>query len=246
DESKTCGLKPARQPAGRARCLILCPTRELATQISDDVRAYGKFLHVRQTTVFGGVNERPQIAALRHGVDVIVATPGRLLDLMEQGHVDLRAIEVLVLDEADRMLDMGFIHDIRKVVARIPQQRQTMLFSATMPIEIRKLADSLLRNPASVQVARVAATADKIEEGVYFVDRGNKPMLLAHLVNNLPMTRAIVFTRTKHGADRVVRHLHTRGIRAEAIHGNKSQNARERALANFRAEKIPVLVATDI
>src|SRR2546423_3583397 len=230
----------------RARCLILCPTRELATQISDDVRAYGKFLHLRQTTIFGGVNQNPQVDNLRRGVDIIIATPGRLLDLMEQGHVDLRSIEVLVLDEADRMLDMGFIHDIRKVVARIPQQRQTMLFSATMPNEIRKLADSLLRNPASVQVARVAATADKIEEGVYFVDRGNKPVLLAHLVNNLPMIRAIVFTRTKHGADRVVRHLHTRGIRAEAIHGNKSQNARQRALDTFKANRIPVLVATDI
>ena len=239
-------LSERKQPDRRTRCLILCPTRELATQISDDVRAYGKFLHVRQTTIFGGVNQNPQVDNLRRGVDIIIATPGRLLDLMEQGHVDLRGIEVLVLDEADRMLDMGFIHDIRKVVARIPQQRQTMLFSATMPTEIRKLADSLLRNPVSVQVARVAATADKIEEGVYFVDRGNKPALLAHLVNNLPMTRAIVFTRTKHGADRVVRHLHTRGIRAEAIHGNKSQNARQRALDNFKANRVPVLVATDI
>jgi ATP-dependent RNA helicase RhlE len=230
----------------RPRVLVLCPTRELATQIRDDVRAYGKFLHLRQTVIFGGVNQNPQVDNLRRGIDIIIATPGRLLDLMNQGHVDLRSIEVLVLDEADRMLDMGFIHDIRKIVARVPQQRQTMLFSATMPTEIRKLADSLLKNPVNVQVAPVAATADKIDQSVYFVDRSNKPTLLAHLVNNLPMTRAIVFTRTKHGADRVVRHLHTRGIRAEAIHGNKSQNARQRALDNFKANRIPVLVATDI
>jgi ATP-dependent RNA helicase RhlE len=240
------GAERSAAPRPKARCLILCPTRELATQISDDVRAYGKFLHLKQTVIFGGVNQNPQVDHLRRGVDIIIATPGRLLDLMEQGHVDLRSIEVLVLDEADRMLDMGFIHDIRKVVARLPHKRQTMLFSATMPQEIRKLADSLLNNPASVQVAPVTGTADKIEQSVYFVDRGNKPTLLAHLVNNLPMTRAIVFTRTKHGADRVVRHLHTRGIRAEAIHGNKSQNARQRALDNFKANKIPVLVATDI
>src|SRR5438874_10234268 len=161
------GAERSAAPRPKARCLILAPTRELATQISDDFRAYGKFLHLRQTVIFGGVNQNPQVDNLRRGVDIIIATPGRLLDLMQQGHVDLRAIEVLVLDEADRMLDMGFIHDIRKVVARLPQQRQTMLFSATMPNEIRKLADSLLRNPASVQVAPVAATADKIDESVY-------------------------------------------------------------------------------
>ena len=223
----------------QARCLILSPTRELATQISDDFRAYGKFLHIRQTTIFGGVNQNPQVDNLRRGIDVIIATPGRLLDLMEQGHVDLRGIEVLVLDEADRMLDMGFIHDIRKIVAKVPANRQTMLFSATMPREIRHLADSLLRNPANVQVAPVASTADNIEESVYFVEKSNKPTLLAHLVTELPMARAIVFTRTKHGADRVVRHLHARGIRAEAIHGNKSQNARQRALDNFKANRIP-------
>jgi ATP-dependent RNA helicase RhlE len=240
--SKANGPKPARRP----RALILAPTRELATQIADDFRTYGKFLHVRQTVIFGGVNQNPQVDSLRRGVDVVIATPGRLLDLMQQGHVDLRSIETLVLDEADRMLDMGFIHDIRKVVARIPQQRQTMLFSATMPNEIRKLADSLLRNPVQVQVAPASATADKIDQKVYFVDRNNKPALLAHLVSDLPMTRAIVFTRTKHGADRVVRHLHNRGIRAEAIHGNKSQNARQRALDNFKSNRIPVLVATDI
>ncbi len=238
--------KPASGKQSQARCLVLCPTRELATQIADDFRRYGKHLQVRHTVIFGGVNENPQIKSLHHGTDVIVATPGRLLDLMEQGHVDLRAIEILVLDEADRMLDMGFIRDIRKIVAQLPRKRQTMLFSATMPAEIRELADGLLHNPAVVQVARVAATAENIDQSVYFVEKSNKPQLLAHLVNELPMSRAIVFTRTKHGADRVVRHLHARGIRAEAIHGNKSQNARERALSNFRSSKIPVLVATDI
>ncbi|MEO6435196.1 MAG: DEAD/DEAH box helicase [Tepidisphaeraceae bacterium] len=238
--SHSTGSKP------RARCLVLCPTRELATQIADGFAAYGKHLHVRHTVIFGGVGESPQIAAVRRGVETIVATPGRLLDLMGQGHIDLRGIEVLVLDEADRMLDMGFIRDIRKIVAQIPAKRQTMFFSATMPAEIRQLADSMLKNPAVVQVAPVATPIEKIDQSVYFVEKRNKPQLLAHLVNELPMSRAIVFTRTKHGADKVVRHLHTRGIKAEAIHGNKSQNARERALANFRASKIPVLVATDI
>jgi ATP-dependent RNA helicase RhlE len=165
---------------------------------------------------------------------------------MEQGHLMLRDIQVLVLDEADRMLDMGFIRDIRKITAKLPREKQTMLFSATMPPEIRDLANSLLHNPAVVEVAPAATTVEKVEQCVYFVDKPNKPQLLAHLVNELPMSRAIVFTRTKHGADKVVRHLHARGIKAEAIHGNKSQNARERALANFRASKIPVLVATDI
>ena len=201
---------------------------------------------MRHTVVFGGVNQNPQVDTLRRGVDILIATPGRLLDLVGQGYADLRGIEFLVLDEADRMLDMGFINDIRKLVARIPANRQTLLFSATMPPEIRRLAESLLRNPATVQVAPISATAERIDESVYFVAKANKPALLAHLVNHLPMPRAIVFTRTKHGADRVVRHLHTRGIKAEAIHGNKSQNARERALGNFRNSKTPVLVATDI
>jgi ATP-dependent RNA helicase RhlE len=235
---------PRKTPA--ARCLVLCPTRELATQIGDGFRTYGKNLRLRHAVIFGGVGQNPQVAALKHGVDIIVATPGRLLDLMQQGHVDLRAIEVLVLDEADRMLDMGFINDIRKIVARVPAKRQTLLFSATMPPEIRQLADTLMHNAVNVAVAPVATTAENIQQSVYFVDKANKPQLLAHLVDHLPMTRAIVFTRTKHGADKVVRHLHTRGIRAEAIHGNKSQNARTRALENFRANKIPVLVATDI
>jgi len=239
-------LSAAKAPSHRARCLVLAPTRELASQIAEGFAAYGKNLQLKHTVIFGGVGENPQISALRRGVDVIIATPGRLLDLMEQGHVMLRDIQVLVLDEADRMLDMGFIRDIRKITAKLPREKQTMLFSATMPPEIRDLANSLLHNPAVVEVAPAATTVEKVEQCVYFVDKPNKPQLLAHLVNELPMSRAIVFTRTKHGADKVVRHLHARGIKAEAIHGNKSQNARERALANFRASKIPVLVATDI
>src|SRR5258708_2752020 len=231
----------------RPRALILCPTRELASQISDSFKTYGKNLPaMRHTLIFGGVNQNPQVDSLRRGTDIIVATPGRLLDLMNQGHVDLRSVEVLVLDEADRMLDMGFIHDIRRIAGKLPANRQTMLFSATMPTEIRRLADTLLRDPATIQVAPASATADGVEQAVYFVEKRNKSTLLAHLVDNLPMARAIVFTRTKHGADRVVRHLHLSNIRAEAIHGNKSQNARERALKNFRNGKIPVLVATDI
>jgi ATP-dependent RNA helicase RhlE len=238
--------RPQRATPRAMRCLVLSPTRELATQIGDSFRAYGRNLPLRHTVIFGGVGQNPQVQALRSGVEIVVATPGRLLDLMNQGHVDLRGIEVFVLDEADRMLDMGFIHDIRKILARLPNQRQTLFFSATMPREIRALADSILSNPVTVEVAPVSATADRIEQSVYFVEKRNKPQLLAHLVDHLPMSRALVFTRTKHGADRVVRHLHSRGIRAEAIHGNKSQNARERALSNFRASKIPVLVATDI
>jgi ATP-dependent RNA helicase RhlE len=230
----------------KARCLVLAPTRELATQIATGFRTYGKHLGLRCTVIFGGVNQNPQADALRRGVDIIVATPGRLLDLMNQGLVDLRSVEAFVLDEADRMLDMGFIHDIRKIAAQVPAQRQTLLFSATMPGEIRRLAESLMRDPATVQIAPVAVTADLIDQCVYHVEKKNKPQLLAHLVVDLPMYRTIVFTRTKHGADRVVRHLHSRGIKAEAIHGNKTQNARQRALDNFRANKIPVLVATDI
>jgi ATP-dependent RNA helicase RhlE len=230
----------------RPRALILCPTRELATQIGDSFRVYGQNVNLTNTTIFGGVNQNPQVQTLRRGVDILIATPGRLLDLMNQRLVDLRAVETLVLDEADRMLDMGFINDIRRVVAALPERRQTLLFSATMPPEVRRLADTFLRNPATVQVTPVSSTVEAVDQSVYFVARSNKPALLAHLYGQLPMTRTIVFTRTKHGADRVVRQLHARGIRSEAIHGNKSQNARQRALDNFRASRTPVLVATDI
>ncbi len=236
------------QPAhpGKPRVLVLCPTRELATQISDGFRAYGANVRVRNYVIFGGVNQRPQADALRRGVEVCIATPGRLLDLVNQRLVNLSDVHTLVLDEADRMLDMGFIHDIKRIVATLKKDRQTLMFSATMPREIRELANDLLRNPVSVQVAPTSSTADNIEQSVYFVDKKNKPHLLAHLYHELPMARAIVFTRTKHGADKVVVQLHKRGIRAEAIHGNKSQNARQRALANFKSMKTPVLVATDI
>jgi ATP-dependent RNA helicase RhlE len=235
----------ALQPR-KPRCLVLAPTRELAVQISDSFKAYGKGLGITRTVIFGGVGQNPQVDALRKGVEVLIATPGRLIDLMEQRHVDLSAIEILVLDEADRMLDMGFIQPLRRIVATIPQHRQTLMFSATMPSEIRQLANQMLKQPETVEVARVSSTADQIEETVYRVEKRDKPALLAHLVKELPMYRTIVFTKTKHGADRVVRHLHKYDIKSEAIHGNKSQNSRQRALHSFSTNKIPVLVATDI
>ncbi|CAN5383099.1 DEAD/DEAH box helicase [soil metagenome] len=241
------GSRHARGFTGhKPRVLVLCPTRELASQIADSFRAYGRGLNLKHVTIFGGVGQHPQVEALRRGVDIIIATPGRLMDLMEQRHVDLSAIEMLVLDEADRMLDMGFIQPIRRICGKLPANRQTLLFSATMAPEIRKLADSLLRQPSVVNIAPVAKTSAQIEESIYKVEKRDKPDLLAYLVQHLPMYRSLVFTKTKHGADRVVRHLHARGIKAEAIHGNKSQNVRQRALANFANNKIPVLVATDV
>ncbi|MGN6627535.1 MAG: DEAD/DEAH box helicase [Tepidisphaeraceae bacterium] len=230
----------------RPRCLVLSPTRELASQIADSFRTYGRNIPLKYSVIFGGVNQSPQVTSLRHGVDVIIATPGRLLDLYQQRHVDLSGIEIFVLDEADRMLDMGFITDIRKLIAHIPKKRQTLLFSATMPPEIRKLADTILHQPVTVEVAPVSSTADRIEQSVYFCDKNQKTKLLAHLIDELPMFRTIVFTRTKHGADKVVKNLKVFGIDSEAIHGNKTQNARKRALDRFRNNKIPVLVATDI
>ena len=236
------------RPAGvpKPRALVLCPTRELAGQIADSFRVYGKHVGLHCGVVYGGVGIGPQANMLRRGCDILIATPGRLLDLVGQRMVDLRSVEILVLDEADRMLDMGFIHDIKRIIAGLTARKQTMLFSATMPTEIRKLSGAILRDPATVQVAHSAPTADLIEQSLYYVGRSDKPQLLAHLVNELPMSRAIVFTRTKHGADRLVRRLHDSGIRAEAIHGNKSQNARQRALDNFRSGKIALLVATDV
>ncbi len=230
----------------KARCLVLCPTRELAGQIRDAFRAYGKHLDIRMTLIFGGVNQNPQVNDLRRGVDVIVATPGRLMDLMEQGHVDLSGIETFVLDEADRMLDMGFLPDIKRIGTKVPANRQTLLFSATLPTEIRRLASAMMRDPAIVDIAPVKQTDALIEQCVYMVDKAAKPALLARLVNELSMFRTIAFTRTKHGADRLTQHLNRAGIRAEAIHGNKSQNARTRALANFKNGKIAVMVATDV
>ena len=230
----------------RLRALVLAPTRELASQIGDSFRAYGRNLRLRHAVVFGGVSQHHQVKALKAGLDVLIATPGRLLDLMNQGFIDLRAIEIFVLDEADRMLDMGFIPDIRRIVSRLPQKRQTLMYSATMPTEIRQLAAAMLHNPVHVAVNPVASTAESIEQSVYFVPRNNKTALLTHLLKHGEMGRTLVFTRTKHGADKVVKHLDRAGIRAAAIHGNKSQNNRNRALAAFKSKSPPVLVATDI
>ena len=230
----------------KIRCLVLSPTRELALQIDESFRTYGKQLHLRSAVIFGGVGQGAQTQALRAGVDVLVATPGRLLDLMNQGYVDLTGVETFVLDEADRMLDMGFIHDIRRIIPKLPPRRQNLLFSATMPPDIRQLANTILREPAVVQVAPVSATAERVRQFAYFVEKRDKPTLLAHYINSNAITRVLVFTRTKHGADRVVKQLSKGGIRAEAIHGNKAQNARQRALANFKSDNPPVLVATDI
>ncbi len=239
------GEKQIRSPRP-IRCLVLTPTRELASQIAESFSTYGKNLPLRNFVIFGGVGMDAQKQALRAGMDILVATPGRLLDLANQRLVDLRPLEVFVLDEADRMLDMGFIHDVRKVIALLPRQRQTLFFSATMPKEAQQLADQLLKNPETVAVAPPATTAEKVEQEVFFVEKNDKRELLVDVLGDTAMTRVLVFSRTKHGANKIAEHLEKARIGAEAIHGNKSQNARERALANFKAGKIRVLVATDI
>ena len=230
----------------RARALILGPTRELVLQISDSIRIYGRHMGMRQAVVMGGVSQRPQVGALRGGVDVLVATPGRLLDLIDQGHVDLSQTEYLILDEADRMLDMGFIRDVREIVALLPEQRQTLLFSATMPSEVTKLAREILFEPERVEIAAKSVAVDKIDQRVHHVDAAAKGARLSQLLAAPDMKRVIVFTRTKYGADKVVRHLNRDGVSAEALHGNKSQGARQRALDKFRKGRSRVLVATDI
>jgi ATP-dependent RNA helicase RhlE len=241
------GRRSRNGPHGRRpRALVLCPTRELAMQIFESFGVYGRDLALRHAVVFGGVSQGPQVRKLRAGIDVLVATPGRLLDLIDQGVVDLRAIEVLVRDEADRMLDMGFIRDIRRVVERLPSRRQTLLFSATMPTEIRHLADAILRGPISVQASPEASTIEAIAQSLYLVARKNKPILLERLLRHADMRRTLVFTRTKYGADKLVRVLRRSGIEAGAIHGNKNQSARTRALDGFKAGATPVLVATDV
>lgn len=237
---------PAAGQKRAVKALILTPTRELAIQIGESLEAYGRFLPLKHAVIFGGVAEGPQITALRNGLDILVATPGRLLDLMNRRFVDLRQLEIFVLDEADRMLDMGFIHDVRRVITHLPQKRQSLFFSATMPPEIQKLADNILSNPAKVEVTPVSSTAEKVRQEMYFVNKSNKPKLLKHLLSDTSISSALVFTRTKHGADRVARDLVKNGIGAEAIHGNKSQNARQRALGNFKSGETRVLVATDI
>jgi ATP-dependent RNA helicase RhlE len=228
------------------RVLVLTPTRELAAQIGESFQTYGRFTNIVPITIFGGVNQKPQIDRLRHGADVLVATPGRLLDLMGQGYVRLDRLEVLVLDEADRMLDMGFIHAVRRIISALPTKRQTLLFSATMPAAIQGLADDILDNPVHISVTPAVLTVEAIQQSVYFVEKTDKPALLEHLLRDVSIRRVLVFTRTKHGANKVVKQLRQASVFAEAIHGNKSQSAREQALANFKRGATRVLVATDI
>ena len=233
---------------GAIRALILTPTRELALQIGESFDAYGKYLKLRSTVIFGGVGQAPQVEALKKGVDILIACPGRLNDLIGQGFIDLSDLEIFVLDEADRMLDMGFVHDVKKVIAKLPKERQNLMFSATMPAEIEQLAAGILRDPAFVKVDPVSSTVDRIQQSLYYVEKGNKKLLLPWLIKNLqpPVVNALVFSRTKHGADKIAKDLNKQGIPAAAIHGNKSQSARVAALEGFKAGKTKVLVATDI
>ncbi|WP_447952098.1 DEAD/DEAH box helicase [Chryseobacterium koreense] len=228
------------------KALILTPTRELAIQIEESFKAYGRHLPLKTLVVFGGVKQGGQEAAIRNGVDILVATPGRLLDFIGQGLISLKNLEIFVLDEADRMLDMGFVHDVKKVLKLLPSKRQTLFFSATFPDEIKNLANSMLTNPVKVAVAPVSATADTIQQKVYFVEKDNKLDLLTHILENDISESVLVFSRTKHGADKIARKLQKSKISAEAIHGNKSQNARQNALNNFKSGKTRILVATDI
>ncbi|HYG37258.1 MAG TPA: DEAD/DEAH box helicase [Cytophagales bacterium] len=228
------------------KALILTPTRELAVQVGESLGTYGKHLRLKHTVIFGGVSQHTQTTALRRGVDIVVATPGRLLDLINQGFVNLNKVENLVLDEADRMLDMGFINDIRKIITKLPSTRQTIFFSATMPAEIKTLVASILKDPVKVEVTPESSAAETINQMVYFVEKGDKKALLQHIINKEEIQNVLVFTKTKHGADKVVQDLNRSGINAEAIHGNKSQVARQRALNNFKRKTTRVLVATDI
>ncbi|MFC3773234.1 DEAD/DEAH box helicase [Paenibacillus sp. GCM10012303] len=228
------------------RSLILTPTRELAIQISDNAKSYGCFTNVRCGVIVGGVTQRAQEQLLEQGTDILIATPGRLIDLMNQGFVDLRHVQILVLDEADRMLDMGFIHDMKRIIAKLPSKRQTLFFSATMPSEITSLVNTLLKNPVKIEITPVSSTAERIKQVLYYVDKPNKLSLLIDLLQDKSIASAIVFTRTKHGADRIVRGLTKVKITAQAIHGDKSQNARQEALNNFKSGATRLLVATDI
>jgi ATP-dependent RNA helicase RhlE len=243
-------LSETPPPAGvrgrKIRVLALSPTRELARQICDSFKTYGRNTSQRSTVVYGGVGQGPQVQALRNGIDILIATPGRLVDLMQQGHIDLSHVQVVILDEADQMLDMGFAPDLNRIMQRVPGKRQTLLFSATMPGEIRKLASTWLTDAAEVRIAPVAKTTEAIEESVLFVDERQKLMLLTHWLHQTNWTRTLVFARTKHRADKIAKSLLKSGIEADAIHANKSQSARQRALARFKSAKPPVLVATDI
>jgi len=228
------------------RVLVLAPTRELALQIGESFKSYGRNLPLKSAVVFGGVGLEPQISTLKRGVDILVATPGRLIDLMERGAVHFRGLSVLVLDEADRMLDMGFIHDIKRIIKVLPQKRQNLLFSATIPKEVKGLIDSILRDPVKVEVAPVSSTSEQVEQRAYFVGRADKKDLLLHILDTEAVTRALVFTRTKHNANKLEKFLMDSGIKAAAIHGNKSQGARQRALEGFRSGQVRILVASDI
>jgi ATP-dependent RNA helicase RhlE len=239
-------LQENKPQSKHIRTLILTPTRELAIQIDESFASYGKFAGTTHTVIFGGVSQMKQTDALRKKPEVLIATPGRLLDLMDQGYIDLRSLEILVLDEADRMLDMGFINDVRKIIGRIPAKRQTLFFSATMPNEIQRLADSMLKDPAKVEVTPPSSTVDKIDQSLYYAGKADKMKLLLHLLEDRTIKTALVFTRTKHGADKVVKFLSKSGVKSAAIHGNKSQGARQNALSDFKAGKLRTLVATDI
>jgi ATP-dependent RNA helicase RhlE len=228
------------------RTLVVTPTRELAVQIGESFDTYGKYTNLRQLTVFGGVSQVSQVDQIKKGVDILIATPGRLLDLHKQGYIDLDQMHHLVLDEADQMLDMGFINDVKKIIKLTPSNRQTLLFSATMPIAIRELAEMFLTDPSTVQVAPVSSTIDTVDQRIYFVDKSDKRQLLYHIIRNEKLSNILVFSRTKHGADNIVKALKKQGLNAEAIHGDKSQNARQRALDNFKNKETDILVATDI
>ncbi len=240
------GARPQVNGNRKIRALVLSPTRELAAQICDSFAAYGRFAGMRHDVIYGGVGQHSQVRALRSGLDILVATPGRLLDLMAQGYVDLSHVEILILDESDQMLDLGFIHPLRRIVSQVPRKRQTLMFSATMPSEIRKLAMEWLREPIHIQVAPVATPADRISQVVYHIEPDSKPNLLAHVLRDSAHVRTLVFTRTKRGADRATRYLNNSGIPADSIHGDKSQSARQRALEQFKSDRPLVLVATDI
>lgn len=239
-------LHEGRIKSSGIKALVLTPTRELAIQIDESFRTYGQYTKFRHTVIFGGVSQHSQVIALKRGIDVLTATPGRLLDLIGQGFISLRNLDIFVLDEADRMLDMGFINDVKKVITHLPGKRQTLFFSATMPHEIEKLARSLLTNPVKVEVTPPASTVDKIKQHLYHTNKANKPELLNYILDEHDIRSALVFTRTKHGADRLVKYLLRMKVNSAAIHGNKSQNARQAALNNFKNGKLRVLVATDI
>jgi len=241
-----CQDKQPRSKKREIRALVLTPTRELAIQIYESFTTYGKYTDIKTCVIFGGVSQKPQEEALKEGVDILVATPGRLLDLMNQQQITLQHIKMFILDEADRMLDMGFINDVKKVIAKTPANKQTLLFSATMPSDIANLSRSLLKNPAKVEITPVSSTVDTIEQYLYYVDKKNKKDLIVHLLKDSSISSVLVFTRTKHGADYIVRQLAKKKIAAQAIHGDKSQGARQRALSDFKNKQLRVLVATDI